>query len=146
MNHLCKQIVAAARYLQSTGMSTEQLRSVHHSNAGRETFASTFRYFGVKKELRPINIAYANRLIHIASEHRRGSGTLAQPIEQSLVQWPLYGCGLTLRSSRPAPARSTGRRGPSTMLLPSASGPCLRGRLSSNVRPRKPPPRQGRTV
>jgi hypothetical protein len=41
---------------------------------------------------------------------------------------------LTLRSSRPAPARPPGRQEPSTMLLSSARPPCLHGRLSSNVR------------
>ena len=44
--------------------------------------------------------------------------------------------GLTLRSSRPAPARHPGRQEPSNMLLLSARAPCLRGRFSSNVRPR----------
>jgi hypothetical protein len=44
-------------------------------------------------------------------------------------------CGLTLRSSRPAPARHPGRREPLPMLLSSARAPCLHGRLSSNVRP-----------
>ena len=46
---------------------------------------------------------------------------------------PLAG-RLTGRSSRPAPARPTGRQGRSSMLASSASGPCLHGRLSSNVR------------
>jgi hypothetical protein len=44
------------------------------------------------------------------------------------------GRGLTLRSSRPAPARRPGRPEPSAMLLWSARAPCLHGRLSSNVR------------
>jgi len=44
-------------------------------------------------------------------------------------------CGLTLRSSRPAPARQPGRQGRSSMLPLSAGLPRLHSRLSSNVRP-----------
>jgi hypothetical protein len=48
-------------------------------------------------------------------------------------------CALTLRSSRPAPARQPGRPEPNIMLHWSAGLPCLHGRLSSNVRRHEPP-------
>jgi hypothetical protein len=52
----------------------------------------------------------------------------------SLVTAEGHGCGLTLRSSRPAPARQPGRQRRSSMLPLSAGPPYLHGRLSSNVR------------
>ena len=56
------------------------------------------------------------------------------PVPPAPVWFQIH-CALTLRSSRPAPARHPGRPEPSTMLLRSARAPCLHGRLSSNVRP-----------
>jgi hypothetical protein len=57
------------------------------------------------------------------------------------------GRGLTLRSSRPAPARHPGRPVRLTMLHRSAGVPCLHGRLSSNVSPRvNNSARHGRSV
>jgi hypothetical protein len=65
-------------------------------------------------------------------------GVLLPPSSRIIAE--AHRCGLTLRSSRPAPARHPGRPMRNIMLHWSARAPCLRGRLSSNVRPQENPP------
>lgn len=88
-NHLCERLVVSARYLERQGMSVQHLRLLHHSMSRPETYRSTYRYFGENKELRQVNIDYANRIIFVAERHRQGKGALATLIEQALVRWPL---------------------------------------------------------
>jgi hypothetical protein len=87
--HLCERLVDAVRYLEAKGMSVQQLRSMHHSMSRPETFRSTYRYFGVPKELSSVNVAYANRLIYVAEQHLLGRGNLSGLIEEALVRWPV---------------------------------------------------------
>lgn len=87
--HLCERLVDSARYLERQGMSVQQLRSLHHSTTRPETYRSTYRYFGDNKELKQVNIDYANRLIFVAEQHRQGNGAISTLIEQALQRWPL---------------------------------------------------------
>jgi hypothetical protein len=89
MPHICERLVAAAKYLEANGMSAAQLRAVHHSQRRLETFASTYRYFGENKELRHNNLLYAERLIYIAEEHRRGRRSIASLVQEAIERWPL---------------------------------------------------------
>lgn len=82
-------LVEAARYLQAQGLTVEQLRSMHHSRRRLETFASTYRYFGKNKELKHVNIFYAERLIHVAERHRATGAAFEKLISQALARWPL---------------------------------------------------------
>jgi len=87
--NICQRLVDAANYLEIQGMSTNQLRSLHHSIRRTETYMSTRKYFGINKELRPINVAYANRLIHIAEQHQAKQGSISILISEALLRWPL---------------------------------------------------------
>jgi hypothetical protein len=91
MNHLCEQVVESATYLQSAGMSREQLSQLHHfSLKGRlVSFAQTCDYFSVSKDLKQNNIRFAERLNFVASEHRRSKQGLSLLVQQALVRWPL---------------------------------------------------------
>jgi hypothetical protein len=89
MSHTCEELVAAARYLEANGMSNEQLRSIHHSKRRKESFASTYRYFGVNKELKFNNMLYAQRLKYVANGHRQGNQSIAVLVRKAIEQWPL---------------------------------------------------------
>lgn len=89
MSHICERLVGAVHYLQRNGLTVEQLRALHHPQRTPETFASTLRYFGSPKELRPLNRAYAERLIYVADEHRKGREGMGQLVEQALSRWPM---------------------------------------------------------
>jgi hypothetical protein len=89
MPHICESLVSAVQYLEQHGLSVEQLRALHHPQRRPETFASTLKYFGQSKELKPLNRKYAERLIYIASEHRNGRAGLSALVEQALSRWPL---------------------------------------------------------
>jgi hypothetical protein len=91
MSHLCEQLVEAAQYLQSKGMSQQQLSALHHFSAkGREvTFASIIKYFGINKNLRANNIQFAERLKFVATEHRRTGKNLNVLVQEALNRWSL---------------------------------------------------------
>jgi hypothetical protein len=89
MAHICERVVAAAHYLQANGMTVDHLRALHHSPRNDETFASTFRYFGSNKELKEMNVRYANRLIHVAERHQSVGGHLSSLVREALERWPL---------------------------------------------------------
>ncbi len=89
MSRMCEQLVAAARYLEAQGMSVQQLRALHHPQKQPETFASTYGYFGKYDELGAKNRLYAERLIFVSDEHRKGSGGIASLVHSALIKWPL---------------------------------------------------------
>jgi hypothetical protein len=81
-----EQLVSDLRYLQLAGLTTDQLRSLHHWSdrpdaAKRVSFASAIDYFSKGQELKSNNSLFADRLRFIADAHRRG---LAAPVEQAL--------------------------------------------------------------
>ena len=88
-SHTCAQLVEAAEYLRSVGMTHHDLRYLHHSPGQKETFSSTLRYFGVSKELGGKNLLYANRVVFVASEHKKGKSTIAVLLVEALQKWPL---------------------------------------------------------
>lgn len=66
-----EDIVQAARYLQSHGMSEQLLSRCHHF--GQQTYSATLRYFTGKTRLQGANNpVYAARLDFIAQEHMAG--------------------------------------------------------------------------
>jgi hypothetical protein len=91
MKHLCEQLIESARYLESAGLSRQQLSQLHHFSrrGGTVGFAETYAYFGVNKELRRTNQAFAERLKYIATEHKRSGRSLSALVRQALSQWPL---------------------------------------------------------
>lgn len=93
MSHVSERIVTSLRYLESAGMSVDQLSQLHHfSLRGRTvSFSRGFRYFGVNKELRENNIRYAERLAFVANAHKLGEGPLNALVRQALARWPLKG-------------------------------------------------------
>ena len=87
-SHACIRIVEAARYLQSVGMSVQQLRTIHHSLRKTETFASTIRYFGENKDLGNKNTRYAQRLEFIATEYQKSRTGFDALVSEALRRWP----------------------------------------------------------
>jgi hypothetical protein len=70
-------------------MSIEQLRAIHHSKHRRESFASTYRYFGENKELKSNNLLFGQRLKYMAEEHRRSRQSIALLVAKAVERWPL---------------------------------------------------------
>ncbi len=89
MNHLCERLVEAVIYLQREGLTLEQLRSLHHTQRRPETFASTCKYFAKKRELKTLNVAYAERLIFVANEHKQHCTPIKVSIAAAIARWPL---------------------------------------------------------
>lgn len=89
MSHVCQRLVEAARYLETQGMTVEQLRTLHHSLRRLETFNSTYKYFGKDRELRPVNISYADRLIFVAEMHQAKPGPIGKLVSEALLRWPM---------------------------------------------------------
>jgi hypothetical protein len=91
MSDLSRQLVESAHYLESTGMSKQQLSALHHfSRQGRQVgFRQTYAYFGESKRLRQNNANFAERLKFVAVEHRRGRQGFGALIQQALKRWPL---------------------------------------------------------
>ena len=85
------QLIADLEYLERSGLTTEQLRSLHHWSgrpeaATRVTFAAAREYFAQGRDLKANNAAFADRLRLIADLHQRGIATL---VERALLQYPL---------------------------------------------------------
>jgi hypothetical protein len=87
-SHTCIRVVKAATYLQSVGMSVQQLRAIHHSLRKTETFASTIRYFGQNKDLGDKNTRYAHRLEFIATEYQKSRTGFDALVSEALRRWP----------------------------------------------------------
>jgi len=89
--HICEQIVNSSKYLESQGMSQDQLSSLHHFYLkGRDiSFNLTNDYFGVNKNLKTRNSNFANRIIFVADQYKQHKGSMSQLIEQALEKWPL---------------------------------------------------------
>jgi hypothetical protein len=72
-----KQLIEDIDYLETIGMTTEQLRLLHHwgGDAERETrvtFASARSYFSKEQDLRENNAAFADRVRMVADMRKRG--------------------------------------------------------------------------
>lgn len=89
MAHICEQLVDAASYLQRQGMPVELLRKLHHPQKRPEQFAYTLKYFSQNKNLGALNRAYADRVLFVADEHRKGRGSFEKLVAGALRQWPL---------------------------------------------------------
>lgn len=91
MSQACDAVIAAALYLESAGMTGHQLTRLHHfSISGRKvSFAETYRYFEHPKQLRLNNLRFAERLVFVADEHRRGGRELDAIIDEARRRWPL---------------------------------------------------------
>ena len=90
MTHPCKQIVTAAKYLQTSGMTSDQLSQIHHfSLKGRKiSFGQTMSYFGTDKNLNQNNLDFAKRIEYVETEHRRIGGNLDTIVQQALRRVP----------------------------------------------------------
>ena len=90
MTHPCKQIVKAAKYLQSAGMTSEQLSRIHHFSIKARTisFGQTVGYFSTDKNLRQNNLNFAKRIELVESEHRRAPGNFDAMVAQAVRQVP----------------------------------------------------------
>ena len=86
--HLCALTVEALTYLQSAGMTKDQLKDVHHNPRRTETYHAALRYFSSPKELRAVNEAYSKRLQSIAERHKAEQLFFDQLIVESIKQWP----------------------------------------------------------
>ena len=86
MKHLCEQLIESAHYLESVGFSREQLSALHHFSVrgGKVGYPETYAYFGVNKELRKSNRAFAERLNYVAAEHQRSRTGLSVLVSRHL--------------------------------------------------------------
>jgi Meiotically up-regulated gene 113 len=82
------QLVEAAEYLESHGMSVALLRDIHHSPRRDETFKSTRRYFAEKTNLLQTNILYGVRLVYVADQHRIGGNDFEELVQEALHRHP----------------------------------------------------------
>ena len=85
------QLLADLDYLEMTGLTLAQLRSLHHWSdrpeaSERVTFSSVRGYFSQGQEMRSNNAAFADRLRTVAELHRSG---LAGLVETALLKHPL---------------------------------------------------------
>jgi hypothetical protein len=91
MCNLCEQVIQSARYLESEGISQEQLSQLHHFalNDRQLAFRAIYRYFGTHKQLRSKNVSFAERLKFVADEHKTGKKSINTLIKEALRHWPL---------------------------------------------------------
>ena len=83
------EIAGAARYLRNAGMSLQLLKDIHHYPSRTETYSSTLKYFSVKRNLRPVNIAYGTRLLYLEQAHRISGGPFETLVSEVLALYPL---------------------------------------------------------
>lgn len=83
------RLVEAARYLESVGLSLDQLRKLHHSQRNDASFATTYSYFTSKYSLLSNNLLYGARLVHIEERHRAGGRDFAMLVNEALELFPL---------------------------------------------------------
>jgi hypothetical protein len=89
--HKTKQLLDDLQYLEAAGLTTQQLRSLHHwSNrpeaAARVSFATARSYFAREQNMQANNAAFADRIRLVADLHQRGFIAL---VEQALLMYPL---------------------------------------------------------
>ena len=92
MKHLCKQLIEAVLYLEENGMSQREYSTLHHNSLkGREnTFAKTYGYFNIERNLRKKNTDFAQRCIFVVKEHQRiGGKNFGTLMQAALGKWPL---------------------------------------------------------
>jgi hypothetical protein len=82
------EVVASATYLQGAGMPVAVLRDLHHFSQRTETFASTIRYFGGKRNLGRANQLYAARLLFVERGHREGRAGFEALASKALRVYP----------------------------------------------------------
>ena len=86
-----QQLCADLEYLQRAGLTTEQLRSLHHWSdrpeaAARVTFATARNYFAKEQDMQANNAAFGARLRLVVDLHQRGFAAL---VEHALARYPL---------------------------------------------------------
>ena len=86
-----EQLVADLEYLQAAGLTTDQLRSLHHwSNrpeaAKRVTFSTALNYFEKNQDMKSNNAVIADRIRFLVDRHQRG---LAGLVEEALRRFPI---------------------------------------------------------
>lgn len=91
MSQPCADVIAAALYLESVGMTGHQLTRLHHFsiNGRKVSFAETYRYFENPKDLRQNNLRFAERLKFVADTHRLGGRGIDSIIDEARERWPL---------------------------------------------------------
>lgn len=77
------QLLDDLDYLESVGMTLDQLRSLHHwagrpGSEERVTFNSARDYFSRGHEMGPNNALFAERLHLVAEAHKHGLSALVQ--------------------------------------------------------------------
>ena len=85
-----KQLLEDIEYLEGAGLTTAQLRRLHHwggdpERETRVTFASTRSYFSKDQAMLDNNAAFADRVRLVAELHRQGLPAL---VELALKQIP----------------------------------------------------------
>lgn len=85
------QLLADLDYLEMSGLTLAQLRSLHHWSdrpeaSERVTFSSVRDYFSCGRGMRSNNAAFADRLHTVADLHRRGMAGL---VDAALHRYPL---------------------------------------------------------
>jgi hypothetical protein len=91
MPHPCEQLIEAAHYLESEGMSSDQLSQLHHFSlrGGKVYFKLVYCYFGTNKNLQQNNSNFAERVTFVASRRKASGQAFKDLIEQALKRWPL---------------------------------------------------------
>jgi hypothetical protein len=84
-----KQLIEDLEYLESVGLTTDQLRRLHHwggdpERETRVTFASARSYFSKDHDMNEKNAAFADRLRMITDLHRNGLSAMVELAIQTL--------------------------------------------------------------
>ena len=87
------QLLADLDYLEQSGLTVEQLRTLHHWSGrpeaeARVTFASARDYVAQGRDMKTNNTAFADRLRFVAQQHQL-QHQLAALVEQALFRFPL---------------------------------------------------------
>jgi hypothetical protein len=84
------QLTEALAYLATQGLSAADLSSLHHfALKGRAiSFAQAADYFGVSKELRDRNDAFAHRVLFVAQQHRHQPQPWDPLLAEARRRWP----------------------------------------------------------
>ena len=86
------QLLTDLDYLEQSGMTVDQLRSLHHwserpESERRVTFAAVRDYFGRGRDMRSNNADFAERL-HLVAQLRRGG--IADMVSVALRVLPIH--------------------------------------------------------
>lgn len=85
------QLLVDLSYLESAGMTVDQLRSLHHwagrpGSEERVTFNSARNYFSREHEMGANNSLFAARLHFVADAHKRDIAALVEMAVRSIPQ------------------------------------------------------------